>query len=169
MTIDELIEKAKTRANITSDYALSKVLGIDRRIVSDWKKGKRHPNNEEAIKLATLSGLEEMRVIAEIEYRTANTEKKKEFWHQYMESRGLAGCVAVTALGLALIATPQTSEASVLHLQNYETQNSEFLTSEIYIMRNNKTSRTLIVQAVWAKWCAFFSPLPDYVQTSFSR
>ena len=119
MTLLEIIEKAKTRANITSDYALAKILGIERQIVSDWKKGKRHPSNEESIKLATLAGLEEMRVIAEIELLTAKNEKKKEFWKSYLESRGIAATLGCVALGISIIATPEPAEANVLQFQNY--------------------------------------------------
>ena len=119
MNIHEIIEKAKLRANITSDYALAKVLGVDRRVVSDWKKEKRHPNNEEAIKLATLAGIEELRVIAEIEMRTANTEKKKEFWKHFIESRGITAAITMTTLAASIILMPEPAEASVLHLDNY--------------------------------------------------
>ncbi len=119
MEIIELLEKAKNRANITSDYALAKVIGVHTGTVANWKKGKQHPSNEEAVKLATLAGLDEMQVIAEIELRTANSEKKKEFWKNYIESRGVAACLSLTALGIALVLTPEPASASVLHLQNY--------------------------------------------------
>jgi transcriptional regulator with XRE-family HTH domain len=135
MDILEIIEKAKTRANITTDYALAKAMGIDRRIISDWKKGKKHPNNQEAIQLATLAGLEEMKVIASIEFRTANTESKKEFWKSYMERNGIATCWAMSVLAAAIILTPEPAEASILQLQNYGQSQSNFLPSGLYIMR----------------------------------
>ena len=138
MELTEIIEKTKTRANITSDYALAKVLGIDRRVISDWKKGKRHPNNEEAIKLATLAGIEEIKVIAAIELKTANTEKKKEFWKSYIESRGLAACLTMTALACAIMLTPEPAEADVLHLQNYDAHSYALNADPIYIMRISK-------------------------------
>ncbi|MDH2918301.1 MAG: helix-turn-helix domain-containing protein [Sideroxydans sp.] len=130
MEIMELVEKAKNRAALQSDYALAKAMGIDRQVISQWKTGKRHPSNEEAVQLATLAGLDEMRVIAEIELRTANTEKKKEFWKHYIESRGLASCVTMTGLALAILATPTPAKAEILQLQNYANS-----TDIIYIMR----------------------------------
>lgn len=138
MDILEIIEKAKTRANITSDYALAKVLGIDRRIVSDWKKGKRHPNNEEAIKLATLAGIEEMRVIAEIELRTANTEKKQDFWKSYLESRGITATIGMIGLAITIMATPEPATASILQLHNYGEVKHVHNPKLIYIMRSGK-------------------------------
>jgi predicted transcriptional regulator len=120
MTIEELLNRAKTRANLESDYALAKVLGIERQIISQWKTGKRHPSNEEAVKLATLAGLDEMRVIAEIELITANSEKKKEFWKHYIESRSFSGALAMTSLAMAIMLSSEPAKASILQLQDYD-------------------------------------------------
>lgn len=135
MTIIELLENAKSRANIPSDYALAKVLGIDRSFVSSWRRGKSHPGDEDAVKLATLAGLDEMQVIAQIHYETATNEKKKEFWHQFLERRGIAATIGLIALGASIVLTPEPAEAGVLQLRNYDEQNSDFEPSEIYIMR----------------------------------
>jgi plasmid maintenance system antidote protein VapI len=120
MEIKELIERAKTRANLQSNYALAKALGIPQSSVTGWLKGNRHPSTDEAVQLATLAGLPEMEVIAEIELRTANNEKKKEFWKHYIESRGLIATVVFTGLAISLLLKPEPSQASVLHLQNYD-------------------------------------------------
>lgn len=138
--INDLIEKAKNRANIPSDYALAKAIGIDRTIISAWKKGRRHPSDEEAVQLATLAGLDEMQVIAQIHYETATTEKKKIFWGQFLERRGVAATLGLIALGTSLILMPEPAEAGetgVLQLRNYDEQNSVFDSPEIYIMRTN--------------------------------
>lgn len=135
MEIIDLIKEAKNRANLSSDYALAKVMGIERQIISQWKSGKRHPSNLEAIQLATLAGLDEMRVIAEIELRTANSAKKKEFWKHYIESRGITACVTMTALAVAIIATPEPANASILQFANYDAHSHVHQTRGIYIMR----------------------------------
>ncbi len=129
MTIEELLNQAKSRANLPTDYALAKVLGIERQIISQWKKGNRHPSNEEAVKLATLAGLDEMRVIAEIELQTAKNEKKKEFWKHYIESRSLSACLTMTSLALAISLTPEPADASILQFQNYDANQSHILKS----------------------------------------
>lgn len=146
MGIIELLDSAKSRANIPSDYALAKVLGIERQIVSAWRKGRKHPSNEEAVKLATLAGIEEMQVIAEIELITAKTEKKKDFWKSYLESRGIAATLALTGLGISLLLTPEPSQAVILQLQNYdakslEMHNNALKNNDIYIMRKIKPGR----------------------------
>lgn len=166
MELNDLLELAKQRANLSSDYALAKVMGIERQIISQWKSGKRHPSNQEAIQLATLAGLEEMRVIAEIELRTANSEKKKEFWKSYIESRGLAHSLGTIALGLAIIATPEPAQASVLHLSNYDA-NFLFATQQEYTLcvfqgRRPNPFRLLILKAILCKLAAL---LPSYLNT----
>lgn len=130
MEITEIIERAKAKADLASDYALAKAMGIERQVISQWRGGKRHPSNEEAVQLATLAGLDEMQVIAEIELRTAKNEKKKAFWQHYIESRGVAACVTMTALACSIAITPENSEASVLQLQNYGGNNGDFLRPE---------------------------------------
>ena len=135
MTIIELLDRAKTRANLPSDYALAKVLGIDRSIVSGWRKGKQHPSNEHAVQLATLAGMEEMRVIAEIEMQTATTEKKRGFWKCYLEKHGIAAVLCMSVLAVSIMLKPETAEASVLQLENYDTHFHAQNADGIYIMR----------------------------------
>ena len=135
MTINELMDKARTRANLQSDYALAKALGIDRSIISQWRKGKKHPSTTEAAQLAALAGLEEMPVIAAIEYQTATTEKKKQFWKCYLEQHGITAGMCMIALGVSILLTPEPTEANILHLRNYDAQNSAQNKTEIYIMR----------------------------------
>ncbi len=135
MELSEIIEKAKLRANITSDYALAKVLGIERQVVSDWKKNKRHPSVDEAVKLATLAGIEEIRVIAEIEMRTTKNEKKKEFWKHFIENRGLTATLGLIALGVTIMVAPEPAQAGVLQMQNYDAHFHTLKKTDIYIMR----------------------------------
>jgi transcriptional regulator with XRE-family HTH domain len=119
MKIEDLLDRAKKSANIESDYALAKVLGISPGNLSNIRTGKSHPSNEVAVKLATLAKIEEMQVIASIEYRTANTEKKKKFWKSYLESRGLVATIGMIGLGLSIMTSPEPAEANVLHIDNY--------------------------------------------------
>lgn len=135
MKLNELIDKAKTRANLTSDYALAKALGIKTGHVSGWRKGARHPSTEEAIQLATLAGLEEMPVIAAIEYEAATTEKKKEFWKCYLEQRGITAALCMTVMAISILTTPEPVQASVLQLGNYDAHSHVQNARGIYIMR----------------------------------
>ena len=135
MDIKELLDRAKTRANLKSDYALAKALGIHTGTVANWRKEKQHPSNEEAVQLATLANLDEMQVIAEIELRSAKSEKKIKFWKHYIESRGITACLTMTALAASIILMPEPAEANVLHLTNYDGISHAHNAEGIYIMR----------------------------------
>lgn len=124
MEINELIQRAKQNANIESNYALAKKLDVRDARVNAWTKGTEHPSNEAATKLALMAGLDPMEVIAEIEMRTAKSEKKREFWREFLESHGVTAGVIISMS--ALLSAPQNTEASVLHLKNY-TQSSQNL------------------------------------------
>ena len=133
MEINELLDRAKTRAKLETDYKLAKALGLTQAgIVSAWRKDKRHPSNEEAVQLATLAGLDEMQVIAEIELRTAKNEKKREFWQHFLEKRGAVATVGLCVLGAALIGTPEEASANVLQLQNYDESEQNFKAENIH-------------------------------------
>jgi len=163
MTLNELIDKAKTRANLPSDYALAKALGVKSGHVSGWRKGARHPSNDEAVQLATLAGLPEMNVIAEIEYQTATTEKKKEFWKCYLEQHGITAALCMTVMAASILATPKPAQASVLQLQNYDAHFHAHEKTRIYIMRNSgrrpSSSGLLIINALLSKFAACLFPV----------
>jgi hypothetical protein len=150
MDINALLDQAKTRANLPSDYALAKALGIPQSNTTNWRKGKRHPSNEEAVQLATLAGLNEMQVIAEIEMASATTEKKKKFWRHYLESRGITACVALTGLALMIAFTPEQAQAGVLQLGNYDGVFCAAQESKIYIMRTSEPAKAVRF-AVWLR------------------
>lgn len=164
--INNLIDQARTRANLPSDYALAKAIGISQSNVTGWRKGKRHPSDEEAVQLATLAGLEEMQVIAAIHYECATTEKKKEFWKCYLESRGIAATLGCVALGVSLVLTPEPATANILQLQNYDAHYSARNADGIYIMRISEKptspNRLLIIKAILSKLAAL---LKSYLNT----
>jgi plasmid maintenance system antidote protein VapI len=143
MSVIELMEKAKKRANIESDYALAKAMGLDRKIISAWRNGKRHPSTEEAVQLATLAGLDEMMVIAQIEYESANKPEKKRFWKHYIESRGITAIGAMVILGGSLLIAPDPSEANILQFGNYGAYSHVQNKAGIYIMRISGTGNAV--------------------------
>lgn len=163
MEITELLELAKNRANLPSDYALAKALGIPNGNLSNIRNGRAHPSNAVAVQLATLAGLDEMRVIAEIELRTANSEKKKEFWKHYIESRGLAASLALSALAISIALAPINSDASILHIGNYDAENSTGQTTPAsfveYTLCAEAKNRWLILKALFQ---FVFSSLTQY-------
>jgi hypothetical protein len=143
LTLDDLLERAKHRANIESDYALAKAMGIDRRIISDWRNGRKHPNNEECVQLATLAALDEMQVIAAINLQFATNEKKKDFWKHYIESRGATAILMMAGLALAITLAPHDSDAAILQNTNSGAQPQSFYSKNIYYAHTVRTRNGL--------------------------
>jgi hypothetical protein len=67
--------------------------------------------------------------------KSANTEKKKEFWKHYLESRGITACVAMTGIALMIALTPEQAQAEILQFGNYGVNFCADQESKIYIMR----------------------------------
>lgn len=148
MNITELLDRAKEHSNIESDYKLAKVLGVDRSMVSQWRKGRNHPGVDQAVKLAALANIDEMEVIARIEAATAKTPEKKKFWNDYIEKRGLTALASMWVLAASITASPDAE--AVLQSKNYAA-NGDFLKSGIYIMRMTAKRNFLILRAFWRK------------------
>lgn len=53
----EFVILAKQNNHIESDYAIAKLLGIERAHLSHWKKGRAEPNAINYLKLIKLAGL----------------------------------------------------------------------------------------------------------------
>jgi|GEM_PF-3376222 len=136
MKIIEIIDLAKRKAGLESDYKLAKAMGIQPSIIAHWRKKRRHPSTEEAVQLAALSGIEDTQIIAWINVESATSEKKKKFWKGYIESRGLVATVGLCALGISIIALPEKTDSSILQLHDYDANTHALNTNRIYIMRN---------------------------------
>lgn len=114
------------------------------------------------MKLATLAGIDEMQVIAEIELETANTDTKREFWKNFLERRGIHACLTLTALALTIAAAPQTAEATVLHMQNYGANFYLESDSNIHYAQTNGYNR-LILKALAYKWLQYLKTITENV------
>ena len=90
-TIDYL-DLAKTRAGLSSDYALANALGVTRQAVSSWRSSSRprYPEVLHALLLAELCQIEAIRVLADIEL------DKADHYGKFAESAALNALMART-------------------------------------------------------------------------
>ena len=68
---NELLDMAKAKLEVSSDYALAKKLGITRGAVSNYRQGLNFLSNEVAYNIAKLLWLHPLTVVASVEYERA--------------------------------------------------------------------------------------------------
>jgi len=116
-TTAELLDLARERAGIESDYRLAKVLGVTRQTVSGWRSGTRWPELLHVFQLAEMAGLEHVdAAVASIELeRVKARPEQAAAWRQVIERLGgiaAAVIVSVTALAGAGGANPASARVS---------------------------------------------------------
>jgi transcriptional regulator with XRE-family HTH domain len=80
MEIQELLDKAKKRAGLNSDYALAQSLGFTKQAISKWRNDLGAPDAEGALKLAGLAGIEPVAALAVCELAKTRDPDKTAFW-----------------------------------------------------------------------------------------
>jgi ribosome-binding protein aMBF1 (putative translation factor) len=80
MNVPQLMDKAKERAGITSDYALAKTIAASQSKVSSWRTEVNAPDAEGALKLAGLAGIEPVAALAVCELAKTRDPDKTAFW-----------------------------------------------------------------------------------------
>lgn len=79
-TVDELLDRAKEAAGVTSDYKLALVLGIEPSTVGHYRKRRSRPDDDVAAKLADLAGLDRGFVVACLHADRAPTASARSLW-----------------------------------------------------------------------------------------
>lgn len=107
MKTAEILDLAKTRLGISSDYALSKKLGVTTQAVSGWRSGARLPDSLTALRLGELVSNSPASVLADIERERAERAGRQDqasAWREWAEK--LAGTAAAAVFSLGLTASP---------------------------------------------------------------
>lgn len=110
MKTSEYLDLAKTKAGISSDYALAVKIGATRQAVSRWRQGG-NPDPLYAAKIAELAQVEPLLVIADIEIEKANTAHRPTVTAEWRSLLSRIGGVAVSMAVGTLISAPSPSEA----------------------------------------------------------
>jgi len=76
----EYLAACKTRLGIESDYALAKALGISQQAVSSYRAGNSKINDDVALTVAEILGINPLQVIAAANAERAKTEEQKARW-----------------------------------------------------------------------------------------
>ena len=97
----QLLDAAKARSGLPSDYKLGIALGLTSdSAVTHYRKGRSHPDDKVGRRLAELAGLDEGYVLACLHAERAKDEESRQAWQRI--AKRLEGVAA--ALVLAILA-----------------------------------------------------------------
>ena len=98
MKIKERLLECKVKLGIKSDYALAKVLGINRGTLSGYMKGGRLPDAFTAVRIGEILNVHPLILLAEFEAENAKTEEQRGFWLNFGRriKSGALGMLALT-------------------------------------------------------------------------
>lgn len=85
----ELLERARNKLMVKSDYALAKALGIPNNRMSDYLKGKRVLDEYACFKIAEVLEDSPSRVMARILAETSKNEDKRLYFQRFFMIAGL--------------------------------------------------------------------------------
>jgi hypothetical protein len=126
--IAELLERAKARASIESDYRLGKVIGITHQAISGYRAGISLPKDKVIAQLCALSGDDPHLVMAQIQAERASSPEAKNLWMTMAKRLQGAATTAILSVcfAIALIALP-AQDARATTLDAYKTGESNIL------------------------------------------
>lgn len=107
MKTAELIQQAREKLGVTTNYALEKHIDVPENRLRDYEKGIRQPDDYALTKLALALERDPIQTIAEVRAENEKDEKKREFWRNFLtRAASLIALLAVLHCGF-----PSISEA----------------------------------------------------------
>lgn len=96
--LDDVIDRGLSK----NDSETARKIGVTRAAVSDWRVGRRAPDDDQAVRLAELLGIEAGEVLAECGAARAKTPETRRAWERIaarMAASSITVCVLIIAIG----------------------------------------------------------------------
>lgn len=154
--IAELLERAKAKAGIDSDYRLAKVIGITHAAISNYRVGKSLPNARILEQLCALSGDDAGLIVAQVEAARAAEGPVRNMWLSVAKRLQGAASTAILSVcfAISLIAMSAT-DARATTVQAHQTGKFDLL----YIVSTTILSVGEFLQVRLRRWQAQFAGL----------
>lgn len=105
MYVEQILNKAKEKLDLSSDYALANFLGVNKNRIGHYRTGYSKPDEEMCFKLAEILEEEPQAIIAAVRLDAEKEPSKIEFWKRQAKKYALtAGIVA------ALTSSPSNAD-----------------------------------------------------------
>ncbi|MBN8281931.1 MAG: helix-turn-helix domain-containing protein [Zoogloea sp.] len=114
--ISRYLDDAINRGLSKNDSETARKIGVTRAAVSDWRVGRRAPDDDQAVRLAELLGVEAGEVLAECGAARAKTPETRRAWER-IAARMAASSITACAM---VIDTGQSQEASASQSMPYQ-------------------------------------------------
>lgn len=164
ISIAKLLDAAKAKAGIESDYRLAKVIGISHNVISGYRSEKSMPNDKILAQLCALSGDDVAVVAAQVQAERAQSPEGRSMWLMIAKRLSGAASTAILSVVFALVfvacqvgpahsATVQGAKnASVKSL--YIVQ-SAFLSVSVFLMVRLRRFPPAQMRALWRLFFGF--------------
>lgn len=104
MKPSEYIDKAKEKLGLTSDYAISIELGVDRKRISRYRNGESYFDEYMTFKVAEILEMNPEKIICDMKIQSEKNEDKREFWiEQLGKQTGMATPLFLSGLSTVSI------------------------------------------------------------------
>ncbi|WP_342049730.1 MULTISPECIES: helix-turn-helix domain-containing protein [unclassified Cupriavidus] len=117
MRIEKYMDAAIERHNLTSDTALARMLGVSQNTVSQYRTGKRIPDNEACLSLAqALDMADPMPIIMAADMDRADRAGQRSLWEVFSKRMAHAAAPAslvVVAASVTKFVTSPPLQASI--------------------------------------------------------
>jgi hypothetical protein len=100
-SVSQLLDSAKEKGNIESDYRLAKVIGITQSAVSSYRMKKSMPDARVLEQLCALSGDDVAVVMAEVQAARERTPEGRNMW--LLVAKRLAGGASTAILSVLFV------------------------------------------------------------------
>ena len=97
LTTRDLLAAAKLAKGIPSNYRLARVLEVPDTTVQRWNTGRNRPDDEMAVRLAEMAGLDAGQVVASIRAERAEPGPMRDLWADVAARLAHAGAAAAVA------------------------------------------------------------------------
>lgn len=109
LTVAEVLDLARERQGLKSDYALCKALNCSTQLVANWRHGRALPDEKNGQALASLAGIDPFVFIAQMNAQRSKTTEARTIWEAIAErlqmaAHGLAAAVFAVAIATFLLA-----------------------------------------------------------------
>ncbi|MBO9748873.1 hypothetical protein J7431_16885 [Xanthomonas phaseoli pv. dieffenbachiae] len=102
-SVNELLDKAREKANLQSDNALAQRIGVTRAVISSWRKDRYPMPDERIAQVCALAKLDGGEWMARIHGERAASPAERALWRSVLDR--LSAAAAVVALLVLAVQT----------------------------------------------------------------